>query len=98
MHLEIIDPDLIMQAVLETISSMPERKIKRVMLIPGFGNHSSSKWAGRQSCLVACLLSIANIHIERLEGTGEKVNDLKNNKAKVLLKIMFLSNEKATSW
>ena len=68
LHTKIIDPDLVLQAVIETIASMPQRKIGRVMLIPGYGNHSSSAKAGIQSCTVATLLMISNIKIERLEG------------------------------
>ena len=68
LHMKIIHPDLVIQAVLEIISTMPQRKVRRLMLIPGYGNQSSSNRAGIQSCLVATLLSIANIRIDRLEG------------------------------
>ena len=68
LHPKIIEPDLVLQAVIETIASMPQRKLGRIMIIPGFGNHSSSANAGIQSCTVACLLMISNIKIERLEG------------------------------
>ena len=68
LHMAIIEPDLVIQAVLETIAGMPERKVKRLLLIPGYGNGSSSNRAGIQSCLVATLLSITNIRIDRLEG------------------------------
>ena len=73
LHLHIIQPDLVLQAVIETIASMPKRKITKVMLVPGFGRNSTSKRAGIQSCLVASLLSVANIRIDRLE--GEKINE-----------------------
>ena len=66
--MHIIEPDLVVQAVLETIAAMPARKVGRLLLIPGYGNNSSSKRAGIQSCYVATLLSLANIRIDRLEG------------------------------
>ena len=66
--MKIIEPSLVLQAVIESISAMPERKIRKMMLIPGFGNNSNSDRAGIQSCLVASLLMIANIKIDRLEG------------------------------
>ena len=66
--MHIIEPNLVVQAVLETISAMPVRKIGKVLLIPGYGNNSTSKRAGIQSCYVATLLSLANVRIDRLEG------------------------------
>lgn len=75
LHLKIIEPSLVLQAVIELISSMPERKIRKALLIPGYGLGSSSSRAGIQSCLVGSLLSIANIKIDRLEGKYRNLLD-----------------------
>ena len=68
MHLRTIDPDLILQAVIETLESVPARHIKKLMIIPGAGNNSSSKRGGIQSCLVSLLLKLFNINVGRIEG------------------------------
>ena len=68
LHSTVIEPSLVLQAVVEVVSSMPERKVRKALLIPGYGLGSTSSRAGIQSCLVASLLSIANIKIDRLEG------------------------------
>ena len=68
LHREIITPNLILQAVIETLTAMPKRKIARVMIIPGYGHNSESSRSGIQSCLVALLLAIGNIPIPQLAG------------------------------
>ena len=68
LHPHVVAPELVLQTVIETIVSMPARKIRKVMIIPGYGHNSSTKKAGIQSCNVAILLAIANIPIKRLEG------------------------------
>ena len=69
--MHIITPDLIIQAVIETIVAMPVRRIKRIMIIPGIGNNSRSKRGGIQSCIVAALLSVCNIKTDGLDGNSK---------------------------
>ena len=68
MHPNLIHPDLVLQATVEFLASIPERKLGRVLVIPGAGNHSNGPRAGIQSCIVVSLLAIINVPVERLEG------------------------------
>ena len=66
--MHVVHPDLILQSVLEFVASLPTRRLKRVLLIPGFGNSSNGPRSGIQSCVVWVLLAMLNCQPERLEG------------------------------
>ena len=72
LHRKYVHPDLILQAVCEFIASIPTRKLKRVLIIPGYGNGSSGPNSGIQSCIVLVILAILNCQVERLEGMSGK--------------------------
>ena len=66
--MNVIHPDLVLQSVIEFLASIPCRRLKRVLIIPGYGNNSSGPRAGITSCLILAILAISNVQVERLEG------------------------------
>ena len=84
--MHVIVPDLILQAVLESLTTFPKRRITKAMIIPGYGNNSTSRRSGIQSCLVAVLMAIANIPILRIDGKKFCIfENLNYHKHKVIL-------------
>ena len=73
LHRHVVHPDFLVQATLEFLASAPARRLKRVLIIPGFGNNSSGPRSGIQSCVVLAILAIANVQVERLEGMVFKI-------------------------
>ena len=68
LHRHVVHPDLCLQATIEFLASVPTRRLKRLLIIPGYGNNSNGPRAGIQSCLILALLAVANVQVERLEG------------------------------
>ena len=68
LHRNVVHPNFVMQATVEFMASIPTRRLKRILIIPGFGNNSNGPRSGIQSCVVLAILAIANVQVERLEG------------------------------
>ena len=68
LHMHVVHPEFILQCVLEFLASIPTRRLKRVLIIPGFGNNSNGPRSGSNSCIVMAILAVSNVQVERLEG------------------------------